>query len=243
MRSLFFALLFPVMVYGHVTVQYPERLIHIEEMVTELEISALEPGLGRMGGIYVQTEWQMKTRRDQIKSWNTINAYLTVKPYQVFNNYLSQASKACEGISNKRLCQAWLKYFSYADAKKNYGLILPGMQQQASRLLWLAHEISIEEALKDFPGLLDDPKVPQEERQYLKGWIKFVHILATSRLPTGEKFVRLLAGQTSPDCSPLGAAHCRVQDQPRAVKMFIKKMIAYGSDHSMVQSISVETSP
>lgn len=192
-------------------VPYSERLAGLEEMAADME----HESLGVLGGLYVQTHWQLVTHRDEIPAWNHINSYLTVKPRQFLLTYLEKGEDSCD----TDLCSTWLDYFQ---AEFN------GYHRSAQHLLWKAHLASIFQAIEVKPGILNDEQVPLDERNFLKGWIRFVQAMAKIRLPTQERFIRRLSTPTLPQCAPLGAPTCEVQDLPLTVRVFTKRIIRLG---------------
>ncbi len=208
---------------------YDERLEYIEEM------AGFFPGfvnnsykgrtLGALGGIYVQTEWQQRTGRSDIPAWAHINKHLTVKPYKYFLDYLKEGPSAC----TNQECIAWMDYFQNTDVRVHGLFATRSKKFTANKLLWRAHEESIKSALNEEPDLFDKMTTPANERNYLKGWVSFVHVLATSRMPTSEFLVRILAKPTSPHCSPLGTPDCDLRHLSPASRIFVSELIKLGA--------------
>jgi hypothetical protein len=187
--------------------------------------------LGALGGIYVQTKWQMQTGRNKIPAWSYINKYLTVKPYEYFLAYLTSDRRYCQ---RNQACLAWRDYFEFSDIR-THGLYGSASKRiEANRLLWRAHEASLSSALSENPNLFLLMKTPSPEKNYLEGWIRFVHVLASSHMPTSEFVIGLFARPSSPHCSPLGAPHCEVKHLRPSSKIFVKNLIKIGeSDGSL----------
>lgn len=219
-------------------ISYHERLQNIVQMakvVPGFSKSIINKNnLGVLGGMYVQTEWQLKTGRDKLPAWRHINYHLTVEPFAFFKSYLVEGKKACEKfktndhpISQDKVCKAWVKYFYFADIRRGPRLGL-NLKAKANKLLWEAHDLAILFALQKEPYLFSKMDSPIDEKDYLRGWVTFVHVLSKTSVPTSEFFVRILSKASSPQCSPLGARGCELRDLPLAPKLFVKEMIRRG---------------
>lgn len=223
---------------GTLSMPYEDRLINI------LEMAEVSPGfsemvyrnrqLGALGGLYVQTEWQLKTGRDQIPAWRYFNFHLVVEPHTFFNDYIKYGPKSCDriktntiGINRKRVCETWVAYFRYSDNRFHTEPTL-AKKVRSNELLWKAHDMAIDYALMINPNVFKNMKTPTLERDYLRGWFKFVHILAKTKMPTSEFFIRLLAKPSSPQCAPLGAPHCTLSDLPPTSQIFVREMVKMG---------------
>lgn len=226
---------------GTLAMPYPDRMINIMEMAEVApgfsEMTYKGRNLGALGGLYVQTEWQHKTGRDKIPAWRYFNFHLVVEPHTFFNDYLNYGKNACQRyvsdilvknkISRARVCRAWVNYFSFTDNRINTQEPTLALKLRANEILWKAHDVAIDYALQEYPRVFKDMVNPIE-RDYLKGWFDFVHILAKSKMPTSEQFIRLLAKPSSPQCAPLGTPGCELDDLPVTSKIFVMQMIELG---------------
>ena len=229
---------------GTIQLPYEDRLQNLLEMAEVVpgysEMSFQGRNLGALGGLYVQTEWQLKTGRNNIPAWRYFNFHLVVEPHTFFQDYLKDGPKdACSKyrtevihknkISRERACRAWVRYFAFTDNRIHLDEPTLALKHKANEILWKAHDVAIDHALQKYPRVFTDMVNPVE-RDYLKGWFKFVHVLAKTDMPTSELFIRLLAKPSSPQCAPLGTPGCELKDLPVSSRIFVKQMIEFGKD-------------
>lgn len=208
--SLIFTFLISLSTFAQVP--YENRIQNIREIAQ----STGNGNIGSLAGLMVQTQWQLDSHRDQIPAWNFINSYLTIKSHHFLQLYLQDLP--CQ--ENEMHCLSWMAFF----AKRDQNLHSP---HNVSIYLWRAHMDSIYTALRDNPDIFNS--VDQiEERNFLRGWIRFVQILADVNFPSTYFISQVSSKKLLPKCSPLGASHCQLKRLPRLQKVFVKKIIWIG---------------
>lgn len=189
-----------------------------------------------LDGILVQTEWQKDSGRDKSFHWALLNSTLTIEPVVWEREFASlptnfdRRSLRCADFLlpqdmdlrktalKQAVCNAWLAYFR-ASSRLSFW---------SQSYLWKAHGLSIQYALTTHSLHLENHQENEtpEEYAFFQGWSRFALYLETLNFPTTGLVTSPISDRFLPDCYPLGAAHCRLEDLTPERYLLVSYLIA-----------------
>jgi hypothetical protein len=185
------------------THSYEERLAQVRELGIEAPRVVLPFGgshrrSGLWAGILIQTEWQLRTGRDEFEMWSILNHSLTTLPFNIYQSFKSDSESACKSFKEiQDVCEAWVKFYK-AEA----------LNQRSQKLMWKAHTLSLKSSLEHFYDLFVrfEREWPLETR-YMLNWIQIIHIVERLNVPSHD-FVARPISRYQARCAPLDDRDC-----------------------------------
>lgn len=232
-------LIFSLNVFSfNTSLSYENRL----QMVNELAQSfpgyknfgnSFDTKLGAMAGIYYQTQWQLNTGRVHLRTWNSINSWLTIAPYKIAknlncneNNFIQEQAKLDSYAME--VCESWVAYFKLARYKKNpLTDPLKLRKRKLLKLLWRAHGHSIQFALRNYSYEMRNDE--SEEWYFWANWTAFVFLLEKLNFSTYANIIKPIKSKLMPNCYPLDEGACYYSlgfVKKRYVDLFTRKKIS-----------------
>jgi hypothetical protein len=230
---------------------YPARLAAIREVARRYPGRIANVGhqyreMGLVAGIYMQTQWQHESGRDELPIWFLVNEMLTLAPYAYMQEYQANPGLPCEQspyalahptrsaavapIHIEDACRTWKDYFRACDdvkrdlSSKNPLVRLRGAWNQrtvVNRKLWRAHTTAIRFALWQYRDEFAGVDVPEPELAFWRGWIKVVFLSEKISPSTTDLLLKPFLTLAMPPCSPLGASSCSASEQPPLRSAFL----------------------
>jgi len=173
---------------------------------------------GLWSGIYLQTKWQLDSKRSHLETWNAINTWLTIVPFYISKNYNCTHSRFIQNIkfnyadkkapiSIKEVCESWVRYFKLAKNSVNrFSDPLGIKKRKLKKQLWKAHGDSIKYSLWANKELLSNDH--SEEWYFWANWTYFVYYLERFNFPTFSQSIKPIKKILMPVCYPIDDSSC-----------------------------------